>query len=323
MTYKVGTHSDRDTHKTAYSGDILTGRTDTCVYCGQKIYEVQDPISFVLDWGSDTGTDLPLNRRLDYGCDENPESGSEGVGSHLPSQKDRFTHKLAKQYVEAELASYTVSKTATTWREFAEEKSRGGNKPFYVSSGVAQSGGYPSHGYYQIVWATSPEDASQEFDWGWDGQYYAIGEDDFVNDFETGDEQTRPRPGEEVFLAARPATEDEVRDYLTGRGFTEASKTADIATRKEAKQYVEAELASYSRVKTKKDLKDAVKRINAGEPGVDVDVTAYFGLGPGMSGIMGIKDLLGPDLADVTLMIYKGGSFFATVSNSGGKLVAK
>ena len=90
---------------------------------------------------------------------------------------------------------------------------------------------------------------------------------------------------------------------------------------KVAKRYVECELASYSKVKSKKDLKEAVKQINAGVSGVDVDVTAYFGLGPGQSGTMGIKDLITmPEMVDVALQIYKNGSFFASVTASNGKL---
>lgn len=85
--------------------------------------------------------------------------------------------------------------------------------------------------------------------------------------------------------------------------------------------WVEAELASYSKVRTKKDLKDAVQRINSGEKGVDVDVYAYFGIGPGQSGIMGISDLLTyPELQNVGLVIYKNGEAFASVWNENGRL---
>lgn len=67
-------------------GDILTGRTVECVYCYRTIYEVQDPTSFVIDWGSDTGySDLPLNVRLDYGCDSHPLSNEEGTYGHAPT----------------------------------------------------------------------------------------------------------------------------------------------------------------------------------------------------------------------------------------------
>lgn len=86
--------------------------------------------------------------------------------------------------------------------------------------------------------------------------------------------------------------------------------------------WVEAQLASYSKVRTKKDLKDAIRRINAGEQDVDVDIYAYFGVGPGQQGIMGVRDLLTyPELRNVGLVIRDSkGNAMASVWNEGGKL---
>jgi hypothetical protein len=84
--------------------------------------------------------------------------------------------------------------------------------------------------------------------------------------------------------------------------------------------YVTATVKSYSTVKSKKDLKAQAVRINAGEPNVDVDVTAYFS--PSDSGTMGIKDLLTmDDLKGVILQVSnEKRSWFATVRADGGKL---
>jgi hypothetical protein len=54
--------------------DIVTGGRGVCHYCGQTLTEVQDPYSWVLDYSADE----------DFGCDDNPISDSEGVGSHAP-----------------------------------------------------------------------------------------------------------------------------------------------------------------------------------------------------------------------------------------------
>jgi hypothetical protein len=83
---------------------------------------------------------------------------------------------------------------------------------------------------------------------------------------------------------------------------------------------INATVKSYSAVKSKKDLKAQAQRINAGEPNVDVDVTAHFGLSS--SGTMGIKDLLDGTMPDGTTMIVTNErrSWFATVKAENGKL---
>ena len=71
------------------SGDILTGDWRRCRWCKLGIYEVQDPSSFVIDWGADTGLSvLPLNVRLDYGCGDMPLNDDEGTYGHYPEDPE-------------------------------------------------------------------------------------------------------------------------------------------------------------------------------------------------------------------------------------------
>lgn len=89
---------------------------------------------------------------------------------------------------------------------------------------------------------------------------------------------------------------------------------------KTAKNWVEAVLRPYSKVNTKKELKEAVQRINQGEPAFDVDVEAYFS--PMQAGTMGLTDLLSPDLSGTVLIVRSKDQtkILGTVENVGGKL---
>lgn len=64
--------------------DIKTGRTDTCAYCGETIIEIQDPYSFVIDWGAEDHRHPGDPKWCDWGCSDSPETDSEGCGSHFP-----------------------------------------------------------------------------------------------------------------------------------------------------------------------------------------------------------------------------------------------
>lgn len=54
--------------------DILTGAHYRCTYCRRVITEVQDPYSFVIDYGDDG----------DFGCDDHPLNNDEGTYGHVP-----------------------------------------------------------------------------------------------------------------------------------------------------------------------------------------------------------------------------------------------
>ena len=55
--------------------DIVTGGRPRCYYCHRELTEVQDPYSWVLDYG-DNG---------DFGCGEHPLSDDEGTYGHVPA----------------------------------------------------------------------------------------------------------------------------------------------------------------------------------------------------------------------------------------------
>jgi hypothetical protein len=55
-------------------GGVPTGGRATCVWCGLELEEVQDSISFTLDYGIDG----------DFGCGLDPWSDDYGTGSHVP-----------------------------------------------------------------------------------------------------------------------------------------------------------------------------------------------------------------------------------------------
>lgn len=57
-----------------YRGGFPTGGRATCAYCGELVEEVQDSVSFVLDYGIDG----------DFGCGLDPWSDDDGTGGHLP-----------------------------------------------------------------------------------------------------------------------------------------------------------------------------------------------------------------------------------------------
>ena len=54
--------------------DIRTGGVATCVFCGETVEEVQDPYSFMQDYGQDG----------DFGCAGSPWTDDEVTGSHVP-----------------------------------------------------------------------------------------------------------------------------------------------------------------------------------------------------------------------------------------------
>jgi hypothetical protein len=74
--------------------DIITGATPTCVYCRQIVVEVQDPYSFVLDYGSE----FPFGG-MDYGCDSHPLSDEEGTYGHTPIFHDNYVGQLGRVMV--------------------------------------------------------------------------------------------------------------------------------------------------------------------------------------------------------------------------------
>lgn len=55
-------------------GGFPTGGRATCVWCGLEVEEVQDSISFNLDYGIDG----------DFGCGLDPWSDDDGTGGHVP-----------------------------------------------------------------------------------------------------------------------------------------------------------------------------------------------------------------------------------------------
>ena len=65
--------------------DIVTGATPTCVYCLQVVTEVQDPYSFVLDYG--------ING--DFGCGEHPLNDEEGTYGHIPVFSPDFVTEVS------------------------------------------------------------------------------------------------------------------------------------------------------------------------------------------------------------------------------------
>ena len=78
--------------------DIITGDIYPCLFCKVHVTEVRDPYSGVLDYHDDG----------DFGCGDNPISGEEGTGPHLPLTLDNL--KAIAEMLTGE--KYMVYKTA-------------------------------------------------------------------------------------------------------------------------------------------------------------------------------------------------------------------
>lgn len=92
--------------------DIVTGEESTCVYCGQRIGAVIDPISGMFDWGSFMPPSFNIPHPSDFGCDGSPETDEDGCGSHNPGPNHTPVGFMIPGFRQAILVPHTSNATA-------------------------------------------------------------------------------------------------------------------------------------------------------------------------------------------------------------------